>query len=96
MNEIETLEQVTREGRRRLQPGVTDPHCLVLRTRHAILKDCLAKLAANPPTVLDIGGRIQPYLPLCPMINLLDALLDYSSGSLNEQFAVNYSVFAQK
>lgn len=39
--------------------------------------------------------RIYGYT-LCPVINLLGLLLERLSGSSNDQFAVNYSVIAQK
>jgi SAM-dependent methyltransferase len=64
MGQSETLEQVTREGRRRLFPGLTDPHWLVLKKRREIFQKWAEKLPPGPLKVLDIGGRIQPYRAL--------------------------------
>jgi len=64
MGTVETLEQVAREGRRRLYPALTDPHWLVLKKRREIFQKWIGKLPAGPLLVLDVGGRIQPYRPL--------------------------------
>ena len=64
MGQVETLEQVIREGKGRLYPGLTNPHWLVLRKRRKIFQDWIAKLPPGQLIVLDIGGRIQPYRPL--------------------------------
>ena len=64
MAQPETLEQVTREGRRRLSPGLTDPHWLVLNKRRQIFQERIERLPRGPLTVLDVGGRIQPYRSL--------------------------------
>jgi SAM-dependent methyltransferase len=61
---MESLEEVTREGRRRLFPSLTNPSWLVLRKRRQIFQKWLANLGSHDLTVLDIGGRIQPYRPL--------------------------------
>ena len=58
---METLDQVTREGRQRLQPSLTNPSWLVLRRRREIFKKWLAQQGDRTWDVLDVGGRIQPY-----------------------------------
>jgi SAM-dependent methyltransferase len=64
MGQPETLEEVTRESRRRLSPSITDPHWLVLNKRREIFRERVERLLPGPLTVLDVGGRIQPYRPL--------------------------------
>lgn len=59
-----TKEQALEEGRNRLNPGVTNPHWLVLRKRRRIFTEWISGLPAQPLMVLDLGGRIQPYRPL--------------------------------
>ncbi len=61
---METLETVLREGRRRLNPSLSDPNWLVLRRRREIFKKWMANLAGAELDVLDVGGRIQPYRSL--------------------------------
>jgi SAM-dependent methyltransferase len=60
----ETLEQATREGANRLHPSLTNPSWLVLTRRRELLHQFLTGLPPGELTVLDIGGRIQPYRPL--------------------------------
>jgi len=64
MGEIETLDRVVLEGKKRLYPAIWDPHWLVLRRRRLILQDWIANLPGEKLFVLDVGGRIQPYRPL--------------------------------
>ncbi len=61
---METLDAVNREGRERLQPGLTNPSWLVLRRRRQIFQKWLARLEGQELDVLDVGGRIQPYRAL--------------------------------
>jgi len=61
---METLEEVNREGRERLYPSMTNPSWLVLRKRREIFQQWLAGLQPDNLSVLDLGGRIQPYRPL--------------------------------
>jgi len=49
---------------KRLHPGLTDPNFLVLRSRRLIFQDWIAHLAGAEWSVLDVGGRYQPYRPL--------------------------------
>jgi len=58
------LEQVQREGRARLRPSLTNPNWLILRRRRQIFEEGLEQLARQDLSVLDIGGRLQPYRPL--------------------------------
>ncbi len=64
MHRPETLEAVQREARERLYPSLTNPNWLVLRSRRKIFERWLTRVAGNNLSVLDLGGRIQPYRPL--------------------------------
>ena len=64
MDRTPTLDEVTRQGRRRLAPSLTDPNWLVLRERRRIFRRWLRQLPAGELSVLDVGGRIQPYRAL--------------------------------
>ncbi|MGA9497587.1 MAG: class I SAM-dependent methyltransferase [Terriglobales bacterium] len=48
----------------RLHPSLTDPSYLVLRSRRIIFSNWVSQLRRQNLTVLDIGGRYQPYRPL--------------------------------
>jgi len=48
----------------RLHPSITNPAYLVLRRRRLILDAWLKSISGERLTVLDIGGRYQPYRPL--------------------------------
>jgi len=58
------LEQVQRESRARLHPSLTNPNWLILRRRRQIFEDGLNRLPGSGLSVLDVGGRLQPYRPL--------------------------------
>lgn len=58
------LEQVQRESRARLHPSLTNPNWLILRHRRRIFEAGLDRLPSSGLSVLDIGGRLQPYRPL--------------------------------
>ena len=60
MKSLETLQAVQREGRKRLHPSLTNPNWLILRSRRKILQGWISR-AGNNLSVLDLGGRIQPY-----------------------------------
>lgn len=64
MDRNNSLQQVDREGRERLNPSVTNPSWLVLRKRREIFQEWISKLPAVGLGVLDIGGRLQPYRSL--------------------------------
>ena len=61
---METLDTVSREGRERLYPSLTNPSWLVLRRRREIFRRWLARVDGRDLDVLDVVGRIQPYRPL--------------------------------
>jgi len=58
------LEQVQRESRERLHPSLRNPNWLILRRRRQIFGAGLSRLPGHGLSVLDIGGRLQPYRPL--------------------------------
>src|SRR5271166_4962254 len=64
MDKSPTLDEVTRQGRDRLFPSLTNPNWLVLRERRRIFDRWLAQLRSSELDVLDVGGRIQPYRAL--------------------------------
>jgi SAM-dependent methyltransferase len=66
MPNTETLERVTDEGRRRLYPSIRNPNWLVLTKRRELFQRWLSALPRRAATVLDVGGRIQPYRSLIP------------------------------
>lgn len=63
---METLQQVQKTGRERLYPSLTNPNWLVLRKRAELFRTWLSKSLPPHPVVLDVGGRIQPFLSLLP------------------------------
>jgi SAM-dependent methyltransferase len=58
------LEQFQKESQERLHPRLTNPNWLILRHRRKIFTACLDRLPGNSLTVLDVGGRLQPYRAL--------------------------------
>jgi SAM-dependent methyltransferase len=48
----------------RLHPSLTNPNFLILRSRRKIFQLWIANLEDKELTILDIGGRYQPYRPL--------------------------------
>src|SRR5215470_12847068 len=61
VNEVEALQAA---GRRRLFPPITDSSWLVLRARRKNFSRWLAALQLQNASVLDVGGRLQPYREL--------------------------------
>jgi hypothetical protein len=59
---MESIE-LARIADQRLHPSLTDPNYLVLRSRKIIFERWFSAINAGA-TVLDIGGRYQPYRPL--------------------------------
>jgi SAM-dependent methyltransferase len=59
-----TPEQVQRESRERLHPSLKNPNWLILRQRRRIFEAGLNRLPDKDVSVLDIGGRLQPYRSL--------------------------------
>ncbi len=64
MESEETLEQVEREARERLNPSLSNPNWVVLRKRREILRGWVSRLPRENICVLDVGGRLQPYRQL--------------------------------
>lgn len=58
------LELVQQESWSRLHPSLRNPNWLVLRRRRKIFEAGLDQLPGSALSVLDIGGRLQPYRPL--------------------------------
>ncbi len=61
MSRPETLDHVVREGESRLHPSVRNPNWLILRQRKRIFNEGVHRLPGRGISVLDIGGRVQPY-----------------------------------
>ena len=64
MQQEQTPEALQREARERLYPSLTNPSWLVLRSRRKIFQAWLARVPGDNLSVLDLGGRIQPYRAL--------------------------------
>src|SRR5215467_3009633 len=58
-----TREELVKVANARLYPSLCNPNYLVLRSRRIIFAPHMQKLPSGL-TVLDIGGRYQPYRPL--------------------------------
>jgi len=59
-----TLDHVIRDGHSRLYPSLRNPNWLVLCERRRIFQDKLGELPERNLSVLDVGGRLQPYREL--------------------------------
>lgn len=57
-------EKVGRSARDRLYPSLRNPHWLILSKRREIFRRWMNLLPAGKLTVLDVGGRLQPYREL--------------------------------
>jgi SAM-dependent methyltransferase len=57
-------DSLLRMGNDRLYPSLTNPNYLVLRARRKIFRNWLQNLNRQNLTILDVGGRYQPYRPL--------------------------------
>jgi SAM-dependent methyltransferase len=60
----ESTGALLRTARERLYPSVLNPNYLVLRSRRMIFQNWINQAKGQGLTVLDIGGRYQPYRPL--------------------------------
>jgi SAM-dependent methyltransferase len=60
----EELERTVAAARERLYPSLRNPHWLILRKRREILRRWINRLPAGKLTILDLGGRLQPYREL--------------------------------
>ena len=59
-----SVEDAIEVGRERLQPSLKNVDYLVLRERRRHIADFLASISDADLSVLNVGGRIQPYHPL--------------------------------
>jgi SAM-dependent methyltransferase len=59
-----TLDQALNDSHGRLHPSLSNPNWLILRQRREIFRAGLDRLPEGNLSVLDIGGRLQPYRPL--------------------------------
>jgi len=64
MQETYSHAELLKPAHDRLYPSLTNPAYLVQRRRRQILGRWIEELPASQLTVLDIGGRYQPYRPL--------------------------------
>jgi SAM-dependent methyltransferase len=64
MGQSDLRKQLICEGQQRLNPAITNPNWLVLRERRKVFIKWLSQVPVVPLSVLDVGGRIQPYRPL--------------------------------
>ncbi|PYV66747.1 MAG: hypothetical protein DMG97_28830, partial [Acidobacteria bacterium] len=58
------LDDLSKIEHQRLYPRLTDPNFLVLRSRRIIFQSWIKTISGNNLTILDVGGRYQPYRPL--------------------------------
>lgn len=64
MGQEEIRKELLSIGQARLYPSLTNHSFLVLRRRREIFSEWIKTLPAENLTVLDVGGRYQPYRPL--------------------------------
>jgi len=57
---------IEQEARDRLFPSLSDPSYLVLRSRRLIFSQWAQRFGGRRLTILDVGGRYQPYRTLFP------------------------------
>jgi len=55
------LDQAVRDARARAYPSLRNPNWLILRHRRSIFQAGLNRLPKGKVSVIDIGGRLQPY-----------------------------------
>ncbi len=58
------MESLARIAHRRLYPSLADPNYLTLRSRRIVFAAWARQFQGQSLTILDIGGRYQPYRPL--------------------------------
>jgi SAM-dependent methyltransferase len=58
------MESLSKIAHRRLYPSLSDPSYLALRSRRLIFASWAGQFHGERLTVLDVGGRYQPYRPL--------------------------------
>src|ERR1700730_6903273 len=69
-------DSLLRMGNDRLYPSLTNPNYLVLRARRMIFRNWLQGFDRQNLTILDVGGRYQPYRPLFEKRIVLYVALD--------------------
>ena len=66
MPPTDSVKEFQNASRKRLYPSIINPNWLVLRKRRELFRHWLEGSLPKGGTVLDIGGRIQPYRTLLP------------------------------
>jgi len=66
MPPTDAVKEFQNASRKRLYPSIINPNWLVLRKRRELFRHWLEGSLSKGGTVLDIGGRIQPYRTLLP------------------------------
>jgi SAM-dependent methyltransferase len=64
MQETESRAELRKQAHERLYPSIRNPNYLVLRRRRLIFRRWIESLEGEGLSVLDVGGRLQPYRPL--------------------------------
>jgi SAM-dependent methyltransferase len=64
MPPTDAVKEFRKAGRERLYPSITNPNWLVLRKRRELFIAWLKNIRSESLSVLDVGGRIQPYREL--------------------------------
>jgi len=64
MPRTDPVKEFQKAGRERLYPSITNPNWLVLRKRRELFTTWLKNIKSDNLSVLDVGGRIQPYREL--------------------------------
>jgi SAM-dependent methyltransferase len=64
MPPTDAVKEFQKAGRERLYPSLTNPNWLVLRKRRELFTAWLKNMPSENLSVLDVGGRIQPYREL--------------------------------
>ena len=61
----DAVKEFQNASRERLYPSINNPNWMVLRKRRELFRHWLEGSLPKGGTVLDIGGRIQPYRTCC-------------------------------
>jgi SAM-dependent methyltransferase len=64
MHDPGSIEELKRQAQDRLYPKIADPNYLILHKRRELFQKWLRDVPGGQLTVLDVGGRLQPYRPL--------------------------------
>jgi SAM-dependent methyltransferase len=99
MKDEQSRAELLKIANARLYPSITNPNYLVLRRRAQIFARWLESIPGNRLTVLDVGGRYQPYRPLIEKRLFRYVALDIQTSSLmdvvgsGEQIPFNKEIF---